>query len=74
MNKLKVPCPSCGSRDVGVIDSRSWEDLQERRRRRECDACGHRWTTVEVPIDELQRIKRKARLADKFVEQLNEAT
>ena len=68
MNKTKVPCPACGSREVGVIDSRSWEDANERRRRRECSGCGHRWTTIEVPIADLQRLQHKARLVAWFVE------
>ena len=40
-------CPCCGEEQIRVIDSRSTNDGQEIRRRREC-ACGFRFTTHEV--------------------------
>lgn len=40
-------CPACGVRRDHVVDSRGNEAGTLVRRRRECDACRHRWTTQE---------------------------
>ena len=40
-------CPFCEHDDTKVIDSRHTEDGHAIRRRRECDACGKRFTTYE---------------------------
>jgi transcriptional repressor NrdR len=40
-------CPFCGHPDTKVIDSRPTEEGQAIRRRRECEACGKRFTTYE---------------------------
>ncbi len=40
-------CPSCGCEDDRVIDSRASRDRTAIRRRRECVACQHRFTTYE---------------------------
>ncbi len=42
-----MKCPKCGSDDDKVLDSRSARDGAAIRRRRECVACGHRFTTYE---------------------------
>lgn len=42
-----VRCPSCASVDDKVVDSRMTEDGSSIRRRRECLACGRRFTTFE---------------------------
>jgi transcriptional repressor NrdR len=42
-----MQCPYCKSGDTRVIDSRLAEDGTQVRRRRECDACGGRFTTFE---------------------------
>ena len=41
-------CPACGHVDSRVIDSRPVEEGNSIRRRRECPACGKRFTTYEV--------------------------
>lgn len=41
-------CMHCGSTDSKVIDSRPTEDGLAIRRRRECIACGRRFTTYET--------------------------
>jgi transcriptional repressor NrdR len=46
-----VRCPFCRENDDKVVDSRSGEDGAAIRRRRECLACGRRFTTYER-IDE----------------------
>ena len=40
-------CPRCRSEDTAVVDSRMAEDGRAVRRRRECNSCGHRFTTFE---------------------------
>ncbi len=42
-----MKCPFCGYSDSKVIDSRSAENGQVIRRRRECKSCGKRFTTFE---------------------------
>lgn len=53
-----MKCPFCGSPDTQVKDSRPSEDGTAIRRRRQCDACGARFTTFErVQLRELTVIK-----------------
>ena len=40
-------CPFCSNEDTQVKDSRPTEDNTAIRRRRDCDACGSRFTTFE---------------------------
>ena len=40
-------CPTCGGADDKVVDSRTADDDTAIRRRRQCLACGHRFTTYE---------------------------
>jgi transcriptional repressor NrdR len=42
-------CPRCEATGTRVIDSRDLESGSTIRRRRECEACGHRFTTYERP-------------------------
>jgi transcriptional repressor NrdR len=42
-----VRCPRCSEVDDKVVDSRAAEDSLSIRRRRECLACGRRFTTYE---------------------------
>lgn len=46
-------CPLCGGQ-TAVVDSRPSED--DITRRRECRACGHRFTTIEIDLDLYERI------------------
>ncbi len=48
-------CPYCGENDDRVIDSRSSEGGASIRRRRQCNACGKRFTTYER-IEETTRL------------------
>lgn len=43
-----VHCPFCRHSDSRVVDSRTAEDGATIRRRRQCPACGRRFTTVET--------------------------
>ncbi len=42
-----MKCPFCSYRDSRVVDSRSVEEGNSIRRRRECPQCGKRFTTYE---------------------------
>ena len=42
-------CPRCEQTGTRVIDSRDLESGSTIRRRRECEACNHRFTTYERP-------------------------
>ena len=55
-------CPSCGSLDTQVKDSRPTEDSAAIRRRRVCLTCNFRFTTFErVQLRDLTVIKRNGR-------------
>ena len=55
-------CPKCGCQDDKVIDSRASREGATIRRRRECTACGHRFTTYEeVEREGLMVLKRDGR-------------
>lgn len=55
-------CPFCGSDLTRVIDSRDVRDGESVRRRRECAACGRRFTTYEtVERRDLVVVKRDGR-------------
>ncbi len=44
-----VRCPFCRAADSRVVDSREADEGSAIRRRRACQACGQRFTTVEAP-------------------------
>ena len=55
-------CPKCGCQDDKVIDSRASREGATIRRRRECTACSHRFTTYEeIEREDLMVIKRDGR-------------
>lgn len=55
-------CPGCGSRDTRVVDKRDSDELSVTRRRRECQACGRRFTTYERPeLATLMLVKKDGR-------------
>jgi len=55
-------CPVCNNQDTKVIDSRLSSDGTSIRRRRECESCSHRFSTVEeVELLDLTVIKRDGR-------------
>ena len=60
-----MKCPQCRSDDIKVIDSRTGKDGQSIRRRRECNACGARFTTSEEVIrDGIVVLKRDGSVED----------
>ncbi len=52
-------CPSCGHIEDRVVDSREAQDGQATRRRRECLACGRRFTTYERVEETLPQVVKK---------------
>lgn len=58
-----MKCPACNNSDSRVLDSRPVEDGSSIKRRRECPACGKRFTTYEVidtvPIAVVKRDGRR---------------
>lgn len=55
-------CPICNAADTKVVDSRLTGDGIGIRRRRECEKCGHRFSTVErVELLDLAVVKRDGR-------------
>ncbi len=62
-------CPVCGFEESKVVDSRSAEDGNAIRRRRECLGCRYRFTTYERlgehPLSSLNPMDRQRRLTGK---------
>jgi len=57
-----VRCPFCGADEDRVVDTRSSQEGRAVRRRRECEACGKRFTTYEsVELFPRQVVKRDGR-------------
>lgn len=58
-----MKCPFCLNEDTKVIDSRSTEEGQAIRRRRECDNCKKRFTTYEkveeIPLIVIKKDKSR---------------
>lgn len=55
-------CPQCEAPDTRVVDSRDLDEAFAIRRRRECPACGFRFTTYErVETARLTVVKRDGR-------------
>jgi transcriptional repressor NrdR len=52
-------CPFCSENEDKVIDSRTSKDGSEIRRRRECIACGRRFTTYERIEDALPVVVKR---------------
>lgn len=50
-------CPKCGHDATRVIDSRMQESTNAIKRRRECRACGYRFTTYERCEDPIEVLK-----------------
>jgi len=52
-------CPSCEHEEDRVVDSRSSRGGRATRRRRECLACGHRFTTYECVEEEPLLVQKR---------------
>lgn len=59
---MDVQCPVCGNLEDRVVDSRQADDGLSIRRRRQCAACGRRFTTFErIEVAALVVVKRSGR-------------
>lgn len=43
-----LACPACGRHRLAVIDSRKSNGHGAVRRRRKCEDCGYRYSTIEI--------------------------
>ena len=58
-------CQRCGHQDTKVLDTRTGKNNRSIRRRRQCLACGYRFTTIEEVLREgLMVRKRDGRLEE----------
>lgn len=48
-----MKCPACTSTEQRVLSTRTGDSKITRLRC--CDACGHRWNTVEIGAQDMQR-------------------
>jgi len=62
-------CPFCQHEDTRVIDSREAEDGATIRRRRECEQCGERFNTFEIPELKLPTVVKSDDRRENFDEQ-----
>lgn len=62
-------CPFCGCTDTKVIDSRLAGEGSQVRRRRECVACGDRFTTYETAELVMPRIVKRDGTREPFNEE-----
>jgi len=53
-------CPKCGHEKSDVVDCRPF--AAGFRRRRECQLCGHRWTTYECDSAVMRRLMDRAQM------------
>ena len=52
-----IQCPECNHRGTKVVDSRPDYERGSIRRRRECEACGARWHTLELMADRVDLLE-----------------
>lgn len=50
-------CPLCDKGGTRVINSRYVTSYDGVSRRRECQNCGHRWTTIEICADRIEEMR-----------------
>lgn len=63
-----MKCPACGANDSRVLDSRPANEGASIKRRRECPACGKRFTTYEI-IDTVPIVVIKKNGAHEFFDE-----
>jgi len=61
-----VRCQHCGTTDSKVVDSRPSEDGRQIRRRRECEHCGWRFSTIEVSKDQPLIVIKRDKSSEPF--------
>jgi transcriptional repressor NrdR len=61
-----VRCPFCGNLEDRVVDSRLAEDGRAIRRRRQCEACGQRFTTFERAEESPLMVEKRSGVREPF--------
>lgn len=56
-----MQCPVCGN-PTSVIDSRKKENNTLTVRRRGCSVCHHRFSTVEMIVEDMSEVREKAKM------------
>jgi len=64
-----MKCPFCSTEDTRVVDSREADDGDAVRRRRECAACGERFTTYEHAELKMPQIVKSDGVREAFSEE-----
>lgn len=59
-----MKCPACTSNEQRVMTTRT--HTSKVMRLRCCDACGHRWTTVELDAQNLSRMESAVKAMRSF--------
>jgi transcriptional repressor NrdR len=68
-----MKCPKCQFPDTKVYDTRSTQKSRTVKRRRECESCGYRFTTLEeVKVLDLKVEKRNGQITDFNQEKLEQ--
>ena len=49
-------CRYCGSGNAMTIDSRPADRPSWRRRRKQCADCNMRWSTIELPVEDIESL------------------
>lgn len=62
-----LPCPKCHHEESCVVDTRCVAHQPAIRRRRQCDKCGHRWSTYEQTAAPLHEIRERAETLAKLM-------
>ena len=52
-------CPKCHQYNNKVDDSRDNTNMNIRVRRRRCDACGYRWHTAEICVEDVEELEAR---------------
>lgn len=61
-----MKCPSCQYNGTRVVDSRPADEGRSIRRRRECEKCGHRFTTFEKVEETPLIVVKKEGIREEF--------
>ena len=61
-----MKCPKCMENETKVVDSRPNDDHSSIRRRRECEKCGHRYSTYERIEETPIRVIKKDKTSQVF--------
>jgi transcriptional regulator NrdR family protein len=70
---ISVACTACGHGETGIRDSRTFDGGETCSRRRVCAKCSHRFTTVEVPKEVIDALRRLPKIGPKMRAYLRDA-